>query len=171
MIGIINNELSAYSIIDRIRTYNKNLNIYLYKEKVNDYEEVIEKLINKNCEIIIIPSIDNIDNIKKKYNKVKFICLKEINIKDSIILDNKELIKAINLGNQNKVLDILKNLNINNKRIVINNPTLLFIKEILEKDYNCKIIDNIDYLIEEIDKNINKYNINTDLIGECFYIN
>ena len=167
MIGIISNDLAAYTIIDRIREYNNCLDIYLYNKKVDDYSFIIDKLINKKCKIIIIPSYDNIEIFNDKYSQVKFLSLEN---KENGI-DSNLLIKAILEGNELEVRKVLDDLNIKNKEIVINNPTILFIKEILEKDYNCKIIDNIDYLIEEIDKNINKYNINTDLIGECFYIN
>ena len=166
MIGIISNDLAAYTIIDRIREYNNCLDIYLYNKKVDDYSFIIDKLINKKCKIIIIPSYDNIEIFNDKYSQVKFLSLEN---KENGI-DSNLLIKAILEGNELEVRKVLDDLNIKNKEIVINNPTLLFIKEILEKDYQCKIIDNITDLINKIDLIIGKDNINNKE-GNCYYIN
>ena len=166
MIGIISNDLAAYTIIDRIKEYNNCLDIYLYNKKVDDYSFIIDKLINKKCKIIIIPSYDNIEIFNDKYSQVKFLSLEN---KENGI-DSNLLIKAILEGNELEVRKVLDDLNIKNKEIVINNPTILFIKEILEKDYQCKIIDNITDLINKIDLIIGKDNINNKE-GNCYYIN
>ena len=166
MIGIISNDLAAYTIIDRIREYNNCLDIYLYNKKVDDYSFIIDKLINKKCKIIIIPSYDNIEVFNSKYPQVSFLSL---DYKENGI-DSDLLIKAILEGNELEVRNVLDDLKIKNKEIIINNPTLLFIKEILEKDYQCKIIDNITDLINKIDLIIGKDNINNKE-GNCYYIN
>lgn len=166
MIGIIYDALTAFPIIERITEKIPQATIYLYKEEVNDIDLVIDKLLNKNCQIIILKEINQ--KIQNKYPNIKFITLKNIKNNNSYIIDNKELLEAINNKDIDKINSILQNIKIpKDKIIIINNPKLLFIKSIIEKDFSNQIIDNLDYLILEINKYLKLEDNNK---GNCFII-
>jgi hypothetical protein len=150
MIGIINNELDAYSIIDKITKRFDRVDIYLYKEDVTDINMVINKLIDKGCRVIIMK--DKISNIEKMYPNINFIYLEDIDTYNGYVLDNDNLINAIISGNLVEVRSILSSLNIEKEKVIIlNNPKLLFIKSIISEIYkDNKIIDNIGILIDKL---------------------
>lgn len=164
MIGIISNDLGAYSIIERIKETINYVDIYLYNKEVEDYYLVINKFIDKKCKIIIgdIPV-----NIKEKYKDICFIYLKNDNTN---ILSNNDLIQSIEAGNKNKVIEILDRLNINNKKIYISNPIVLFIKDLLIERYNCQIEDSITDLLNSINKVLKEEDVDKSRLGECYFI-
>ena len=162
MIGIINKTIGAYSIIEKIHHNFPNIDIYLYGEE--NEEAAIKIMIEKKCKIIIL-SEENKPLINK-YPEIIFISSKRKNKKNEYYLENNDLIKAVEEGNLKVVKEILNKIDIpKEKTIVINNPILLFIKEILEETYKNKIIDNTNYLIDSINEIIQKEKLIINKIG------
>jgi hypothetical protein len=149
MIGIINNEISALSLIDKITNKFSKVDIYLYKEEVKDIEEVINLLLEKNCKIIILKEKNTY--LEEKYQNINFLYLEDLNRDNGYILDNNDLVEAVEEGNEKKVKEILSTITIpTDKTIILNNPKLLFIKSIICETFNNEVIDNIDILLDKI---------------------
>jgi hypothetical protein len=149
MIGIINNEISALSLIDKITNKFSKVDIYLYKEEVKDIEEVINLLLEKNCKIIILKEKNT--DLEEKYQNINFLYLEDLNRDNGYILDNNDLVEAVEEGNEKKVKEILSTITIpTDKTIILNNPKLLFIKSIICETFNNEVIDNIDILLDKI---------------------
>ena len=168
MIGIIETELNAFSIMDTIKKKYPSININIFYLKDN-IEEGINKLKDNN-KIIIIP-----DKYKKElenqYKTVTFLSLKELLLENSYELNDKELIKAIETGNDKEVIRILKSIKINNNTIIlINNPIVLWIKKIVEEVLNRKVVSNIDILLEDIEKELKKEQIDIHQEGKVSII-
>ena len=165
MIGIIEKELNAFSIIEYIkRKYPMiNINIWYLKE---DIEEGIKKL-QKDCKIIIIPSNSNKSILKEKYQNISFINIREIKIDNAYFLEEPQLLKAVEEGNEEKVRTILKTLNIEkNKTILINNLELLWIKPIIQEIYENHILCNIELLLEDLEKELETRKISINQEGK-----
>ena len=114
MIGVITKE-NVYPLLIEILNRCKT-NIFLYKS--DNIELGIEKLKEKNYQIIITDL--DYSNIQED---IKFISLKYPSTNNDYLIDNKELIDAINEGNESKVVEILNNMNISkDKDILIINP-------------------------------------------------
>ena len=148
MIGIIEEKISAYTIAEKIHNHFPTINIYLYPtEKM---EEGINRLIERKCQIIIIPN-NKIKFWKEKYPNIIFLALDATNQNNSYILEQKELIKAIDTGNLQEIKNILNKLHIKEDTILLKNPKLLWIKSILEEEFqDKKILEITDVLIEKI---------------------
>lgn len=164
MIGIIDKELSAYSIIDEIKKKYPTIDIYLIKDETN-LDKSIEILKNKNCKIVISP--EKISNNDSLY----FLTYEDIETTNSYVLDSKELIEAVKNANLAKVDDILNNLDIdNNQVIIINNPILLFIKSKINDKYSNKIISSTEKIINDIESIINEHNFDINGNGNLIEI-
>lgn len=160
MIGIIETELNAFIIMENIKKkYPKlNINIYYLKDSII---EGIERL-KENSKIIIVP---NNCSIKEKYPEISFLSLKELVIDNTYELKDPELIEAIQTGNEEIINKILKTIP-QNKIILINQPIILWIKEIIEKKLNQKVISNIDNLLDDLEKKIKEKKINHNQEGK-----
>ena len=160
MIGIIETELNAFIIMENIKKkYPKlNINIYYLKDSII---EGIERL-KENSKIIIVP---NNCSIKEEYPEISFLSLKELVIDNTYELKDPELIEAIQTGNEEIINKILKTIP-QNKIILINQPIILWIKEIIEKKLNQKVISNIDNLLDELEKKIKEKKINHNQEGK-----
>ena len=141
MIGIINEVMSAYSIAERVQKSFPKTTIYLY---VEDNIDKGINLLKDNCSIIILPNIDQLSFYKKKYPNIYFL---ELDVQE----ESEELIRAIDTGNNHLVKEIIVKKNYSEDTIILNNPKLLFIKNIIEEVYsNKEIIDSIDNVIEKL---------------------
>ena len=160
MIGIIETELNAFIIMENIKKkYPKlNINIYYLKDSII---EGIERL-KENSKIIIVP---NNCSIKEEYPEISFLSLKELVIDNTYELKDPELIEAIQTGNEEIINKILKTIP-QNKIILINQPIILWIKEIIEKKLNQKVISNIDNLLDDLEKKIKEKKINHNQEGK-----
>lgn len=158
MIGIISNELEGFSIIEQINRKYPKINIYLCKTNEN-LEEQIKTLKNKKCKIIILPKEDK--KITEKYTEISFISI-EKNIEQQFILfEEKMLCKAIDIGNTEKIEQIIKNTKISkNGKILLRNPKMLWIKDLIKKVYKNEIVNITDILLEEINKIIEEKDLN-----------
>lgn len=164
MIGIIETELNAFSIMENIKKKYPNLNMNIYYLK-NSVEEGIEKL-KKNSKVIITPyQFKN----QKEYSEITFLSLKELVIDNSYELKEKELMEAIRTGNEKKINEILKRIP-KNKIILINHPSLLWIKEKIEKEFNLEVISNIDILLDELENALKEKKINLNQEGKVSVI-
>lgn len=149
MIGIIDREISAYSVIEKIHHQFPSVNIYLYP--TDDLEEGIETLRKKNCQIIILRDSKYLPELEKKYPELTFLPEDKESIEDSFLLDDKDLLQAIEKGQEQEVRKILEELEIKEDTIFLKNPKLLFIKKIIKQIYPEKnMMDSIDILIEQI---------------------
>lgn len=147
MIGVISEDKSIYGVLEKIHNKYPTTMIYLYYS--NDYEKGIEVLKNNNCKVIILPE----GIIRNNTSNTIFLSMTSLEKENAYNLDNKELIEAINSGDEEKVMDILEKLNIKEDTIVLNNPKLLFIKSIIEDKFNNKnVVDNVSILINQIDE-------------------
>ena len=160
MIGIIETELNAFIIMENIKKkYPKlNINIYYLKDSII---EGIERL-KENSKIIIVP---NNCSIKEEYPEISFLSLKELVIDNTYELKDPELIEAIQTGNEEIINKILRTIP-QNKIILINQPIILWIKEIIEKKLNQKVISNIDNLLDDLEKKIKEKKINHNQEGK-----
>ncbi len=158
MIGIISNELEGFSIIEQINRKYPKINIYLCKTNEN-LEEQIKTLKNKKCKIIILPKEDK--KITEKYTEISFISI-EKNIEQQFILfEEKMLCKAIDIGNTEKIEQIIKNTKISkNGKILLRNPKMLWIEDLIKKVYKNEIVNITDILLEEINKIIEEKDLN-----------
>ena len=75
------------------------------------------------------------------------------------------MIEAIQTGNEEIINKILKTIP-QNKIILINQPIILWIKEIIEKKLNQKVISNIDNLLDDLEKKIKEKKINHNQEGK-----
>ncbi len=158
MIGIISNELEGFSIIEQINRKYPKINIYLCKTNEN-LEEQIKTLKNKKCKIIILPKEDK--KITEKYTEISFISI-EKNIEQQFILfEEKMLCKAIDIGNTEKIEQIIKNTKISkNGKILLRNPKMVWIEDLIKKVYKNEIVNITDILLEEINKIIEEKDLN-----------
>lgn len=155
MIGVITKENVNLLLIE---ISNKNNNVYWYKD--NNLEKGIEALKEKNCNIIVTDQ----DYSKINESNIKFINLKPTYNNDDYVLDDKELVDAVIAANEAKVIEILSNIDIpKDKNIIITNPTLLFIKHIIEEKLKIKVKTINDLILDEIPK--------SEETGEIFLIN
>lgn len=156
MIGIITKE-NIYTLMIEISS-KKNSNVYWYKD--NNLELGIEKLKEKNCNIIIT----NQDYSNINDNSIKFISLNIASNNNEYILDSEELLNAINNHNEQEVLNILQNLDIpNDKDILITNTNIVLIKHLVEEIFPNKVKTINDIILNEIPES------NED--GEIYLIN
>ena len=155
MIGVITKENVNLLLIE---ISNKNNNVYWYKD--NNLEKGIEALKEKNCNIIVTDQ----DYSKINESNIKFINLKPTYNNDDYVLDDKELVDAVIAANEAKVIEILSNIDIpKDKNIIITNPTLLFIKHIIEEKLKIKVKTINDLILDEIPR--------SEETGEIFLIN
>jgi hypothetical protein len=155
MVGVITKENVNLLLIE---ISNKNNNVYWYKD--NNLEKGIEALKEKNCNIIVTGQ----DYSKINESNIKFINLKPTYNNDDYVLDDKELVDAVIAANEAKVIEILSNIDIpKDKNIIITNPTLLFIKHIIEEKLKIKVKTINDLILDEIPK--------SEETGEIFLIN
>lgn len=156
MIGVITKE-NVYPLL--IEILNRcNTNIFLYKS--DNIELGIEKLKEKNCQIIITDL--DYSNIQED---IKFISLKYPSTNNDYLIDNKELIDAINEGNESKVVEILNNMNISkDKDILIINPIILLVLHLIKNKFPNNIKTISDIIIETI-------NIEDEIEGQIYLIN
>lgn len=159
MIGIIETELNAFIIMESIKKkYPKiNINIYYLKDSII---EGIERL-KENNKIIIVPNC----SIMKEYPEISFLSLKDLVIDNTYELKDLELIEAIQTGNEEIINKLLKKIP-KNKIILINQPIILWIREIIEKKSNQKVISNIDSLLDELEKELKEKKINPNQEGK-----
>lgn len=156
MIGILTKE-NIYTLMIEISS-KKNSNVYWYKD--NNLELGIEKLKEKNCNIIIT----NQDYSNINDNSIKFISLNIASNNNEYILDSEELLNAINNHNEQEVLNILQNLDIpNDKDILITNTNIVLIKHLVEEIFPNKVKTINDIILNEIPES------NED--GELYLIN
>lgn len=159
MIGIIETKLNAFIIMESIKKkYPKiNINIYYLKDSII---EGIERL-KENNKIIIVPNC----SIMKEYPEISFLSLKDLVIDNTYELKDLELIEAIQTGNEEIINKLLKKIP-KNKIILINQPIILWIREIIEKKSNQKVISNIDNLLDELEKELKEKKINPNQEGK-----
>ena len=156
MIGVITKE-NVYPLLIEILNRCKT-NIFLYKS--DNIELGIEKLKEKNCQIIITDL--DYSNIQED---IKFISLKYPSTNNDYLIDNKELIDAINEGNESKVVEILNNMNISkDKDILIINPIILLVLHLIKNKFPNNIKTISDIIIENI-------NIEDEIEGQIYLIN
>ena len=156
MIGVITKE-NVYPLL--IEILNRcNTNIFLYKS--DNIELGIEKLKEKNCQLIITDL--DYSNIQED---IKFISLKYPSSNNEYLIDNKELIDAINEGNESKVVEIINNMNISkDKDILIINPIILLVLHLIKNKFPNNIKTISDIIIETI-------NIEDEIEGQIYLIN
>ena len=156
MIGVITKE-NVYPLL--IEILNRcNTNIFLYKS--DNIELGIEKLKEKNCQIIITDL--DYSNIQED---IKFISLKYPSTNNDYLIDNKELIDAINEGNESKVVEILNNMNISkDKDILIINPIILLVLHLIKNKFPNNIKTISDIIIDII-------NSEDEIEGQIYLIN
>lgn len=142
MVGIITKS-NVNSLLLEIS--NKNNDVYWYKD--NNLELGIEKLKEKNCNIIIT----NQDYSKINDSDIKFISLNPIYNDNDYVLENKELINAVTTADEQKVIDILNSINIpTDKDIIIKDTELVFIKYLITNKFNNNVKTINDLILKEI---------------------
>jgi len=142
MVGIITKS-NVNSLLLEIS--NKNNDVYWYKD--NNLELGIEKLKEKNCNIIIT----NQDYSKINDSGIKFISLNPIYNDNDYVLENKELITAVTTADEQKVIDILNSINIpTDKDIIIKDTELVFIKHLITNKFNNNVKTINDLILKEI---------------------
>lgn len=148
MIGIIDQVINSYIIIDKIKESFPNISICIYTG--NDIEKGIELLINNKCNMIIESNRLEISDYQEKYPKIFFLTLKNIE-KDGYILSSNELLEYIDQGQERKIKGLLMKKEITEDTIILEHPKLQWIKHLIQEIYPTKkIIDNLDILIEDI---------------------
>ena len=75
------------------------------------------------------------------------------------------MIEAIQTGNEEIINKLLKKIP-KNKIMLINQPIILWIREIIEKKSNQKVISNIDNLLDELEKELKEKKINPNQEGK-----
>ncbi len=167
MIGIIETELNAFSIMENIKNKYPNININIYYLKDN-IEEGVAKL--KDNRIIIVPDIYK-KALSEKYPNIHFLSLKTLVLKDSYELNQEELVNAIIKGNDKEITNILNTISINKDTvIIINNPILLWIKPKIQEIFSNSISSNIDILLEDLEQVIAKEKIDSHQEGNIMVI-
>ncbi len=162
MIGIIMNDITYFTLIERIRKNYPTCNIYICRKET---EESIHLLKEKNCKIIITLNKELLSK-EKKYPDISFLTLDNFIEENDYLLDDIDILKNISTGNEQEIRKRLISLNIpKDKVIYINNPKYLFIKHLIKEYYNNPIKDNIDKLIDEIERL--KTDLNQDRITNC----
>ncbi len=163
MIGIISNELEGFCILERISKKYPNINIYLCKMN-GKIEEKIKILKSKKCKIIILPKEE--ENIKEKNKEINFISIERKINKNCFHFEEDIICKEIEKGNIKKIEEIVKNANIlKQEKILLENPKMLWIKDLIEKNYKNEIITISDLLLEEISKIIEEKKLNPKETG------
>jgi hypothetical protein len=158
MIGIIETDLKAFSIIEIIKKKYPKVNIKIYSLD-NNIEKGIIKL-QDTCKIIVIPSQDDIKQLENKYPNISFLSVKPLIKENSYILDDTNIIELIHNGNEKEIREVLKQLVIpKDKTIIINNPELLWIQSIIKEVLPNPIINTFDSFIEELEEIINNNHI------------
>ena len=168
MIGIIDQVINSYIIIDKIRESFPNISICVYTG--NDIEKGIELLTNNKCNMIIVSNVLEISEYQEKYPKIFFLTLKSME-KNGYILSSNELLKYIDQGKEKKIKELLMNQEILEDTIILEYPKLQWIKHLIQEVYSKKnIIDNLDLLIENIKEKENLLKQTdsplTNIIGE-----
>ena len=168
MIGIISTSLKSFILMDKIRKKYNNIDIYIYNNDLN-IEDKVHNLVNKGCKIIIV------DNINKKwdYSDVFFIdaSVVEIDINNFYSFSENDIIKWIEQGNQKMIVDYLRNIKIDNdKIIVLKDIRMIFIKSEIIKFFNNKIVDSLDVMMKKIDEYIYMNKINCNNKGISRYL-
>ena len=164
MIGIIETDLKAFSIIEIIKKKYPKVNIKIYSLD-NNIEKAIIKL-QDTCKIIVIPSQDDIKQLENKYPNIAFLSVKPLIKENSYILDDTNIIELIHNGNEKEIREVLKQLVIpKDKTIIINNPELLWIQSIIKEVLPNPIINTFDSFIEELEEIINNNHILTNQEG------
>lgn len=157
MIGVITKR-NVYPLLIEIAN-KKNTNVYWYKN--DDINKGIERLKEKQCKIIIT----DLDYSKINGTEINFISLNIEPDNSKYIIDKKELVESVNNGNEEKVIEILESLKIpKEQEILILNPTLLFIKHIIEEKFTNKVITIEDLILNNIP-------VFKEETGEVFIIN
>jgi len=157
MIGVISKK-NIYPLLIEIAN-KKNTNVYWYKN--DDINKGIERLKEKQCKIIIT----DLDYSKINGTEINFISLNIEPDNSKYIIDKKELVESVNNGNEEKVIEILESLKIpKEQEILILNPTLLFIKHIIEEKFTNKVITIEDLILNNIP-------VFKEETGEVFIIN
>lgn len=166
MIGIINQDISTYIIIEKIRNNFPKIDIYWLKEEKN-IEKSILLLEEKNCKIIIVPSIK-----KKPQQKDITILSLEKNQKEGYVLDQKELKDAIQNRKEENIKKILKEMNIPKDKIIrIMDPSILWVEKLIKEIYpNNNIETNIEELIEKIKQVIKEKGYNSEELGQTILL-
>ena len=71
------------------------------------------------------------------------------------------LCKAIDIGNTEKIEQIIKNTKISkNGKILLRNPKMVWIEDLIKKVYKNEIVNITDILLEEINKIIEEKDLN-----------
>jgi len=149
MIGVITKE-NIHPLLVEIAS-KKKTNIYWYKN--DDIKNGIEKLKEKKCNIII--TNQDYSNIEEP--NIKFINLNYTPKENDFVIDTDELIDAVNKGNEEKIIELLDNINVpKTKEIIILNPILIFIKHLIQEKFTNKIFSINDNILEEIEKSENE---------------
>ena len=148
MLGIIEKEITAFSIMDKIGKEYPTLDLYY---ATNDSEEMIQEFIKRHCKIIILPKVEK--KLQNKYPDIVFLDFEFPMSEEYYPLANEELLKTIEEGDQKKVQSILKSLTISeDKIIVLNNPKLRWIKDEIKSVFSNDIVDTLDIILEKIEK-------------------
>lgn len=158
MIGIISDELEGFCILEYISKKYPDINIYLCK-KNDKVEEKIKILKSKKCKIIILPKEEQ--DIKEKYKEISFISIKRKRKENCFQFKENIICTEIEKGNIKKIEEIVKKANVSKQtKILLENPKMLWIKGIIEKNYKNEIITIPDLLLEEISKIIKEKKLN-----------
>jgi len=155
MIGIINDKIEAFVILDTIRKKYPTCNIYI-SSITNSITESISK-IKEKCQIIIIPENYNLVDLQTNYPNIYFLKVPKLQ-EDGYTLDDNALLEAISLGKLDKVEKILNTIS-TNQTIILNNPKLLLIKDLISSKLSNKIMTSMDQLLSDLDYLIKKNNI------------
>ena len=149
MIGIINSELSAYSILEKIRDKYPTCDIYLYPYVYENILDILPFFIEKKCSFLILPKKDK-KKVEELYSDIYCFSLEDFF--QNSVFDREDLLKAIREGNLLEVESILNQITVPVEDIIyLNYPELLFIRSLIEKRYPNSIVFSLDNLLCEMD--------------------
>ena len=158
MIGIIDNQIRAYSILEKIRKKYPNTDVYFYIDSYSNVRDVISLFLEKGCRIFILPSEEK-KMIENEYPNCFFFSVPIT----SSFLDRGDLIQAIMDGNLKRIEEILSSLSVPvSENIVLNRVELLFIKNLIAKYFSNMITDVFDQLILDMDRVILEEELSMD---------
>lgn len=166
MIGIIANELTAFSIIEAIKKEYPKVNIY-WKNNIANDENQVQILLQKKCNIIIVPSDKYIPKDNPK--DISFIVISKIKEKENYFeIKNNKITNAVKIGDVKSIQKELQKISIpKDKIILLNTSELLYIKELIKEYFPNSIIDFREQLLDNLKGVIEKKKINIEGEGIC----
>ena len=163
-------------IIKKITTTDKNDNIQNIYDPIHEFLEKVYTTVNNNLIVYNITLNTNFNDLKTKYNDITTInanivtkinnliteAIPKINIKDV----NKQTIntilsKSINADYVKSILDNIYELTLKTERVQD-------VKDVLNRKYYDKFIDENKYNEKTLDSEINEYNKTLNVFGKIY---